>query len=580
MNILINLEVENKFEKLIYLECFLAICFFVAFNIYFIPSLESNIRIHDTFDGLFTSRHVLVNSGYFFDLNPETVVPGIMNGLPRGVMFRFTDITALLMLIFGSLPGFSLTFLIVRIVAFLGMYLFGRDYLKIKSEQKGILTLASVAFSCLPFFVIHGLTVSGIPFLIWSFFNLLLRKRVKVSFLVIVLFGLWSQMVLVGFHIILILSFIFLYWSFKEKKIHWLSFISILTLVFVYIVSEYMLFYMHIFSKDYESSRAAFEKILGLNYKGVVGGTFMSFFTGDYSTSNYFGYLFIPLILVYAFLTIRKREFYGDEIGLMFFVVLLVSAFCINLLDWKGVAFFYERFPVARIFNFKRFTSILPGFFFLFILAVSIKINSRRNKLSHILTMLTLIILNIFIWRGNISYNNSGFKNTGIKIEKEEVVTFNQFFDPSLYHEIKMEMGKDSITNLIHFGLSPSPSKYAGIPVLDDYQGDYPKAYKIEFRKIIEKELNKSKKLEKYFDEWGSRCYLYSANQIEHKLTTRENMPFEPRLEIDLLQLKNMKCHYLLSKILIGNAKSLGLSIQKVLVGRETKQIHILYKII
>ena len=38
------------------------------------------------------------------------------------------------------------------------------------------------------------------------------------------------------------------------------------------------------------------------------------------------------------------------------------------------------------------------------------------------------------------------------------------------------------------------------------------------------KELNKSKKLEKYFDEWGSRCYLYSANQIEHKLTIRENM--------------------------------------------------------
>jgi hypothetical protein len=54
-----------------------------------------------------------------------------------------------------------------------------------------------------------------------------------------------------------------------------------------------------------------------------------------------------------------------------------------------------------------------------------------------------------YLIKGNISYNNSGFNNIGIKIEKEEVVTFNQFFDPRLYHEIKMEMGKDSITNLI-----------------------------------------------------------------------------------------------------------------------------------
>jgi len=567
-----NFSIINKFQVII------AISFFIAFCFYFIPSGNHAIRIHDTFDGNFSTRDVLIKSGHFWDTDPTALVPGIMNGLPRGVFPKFTELTGLMMYLFGSLNGFAITFLIVRLIGFLGIYLFGRDHLKILPEQKGLLILFAVAFACLPLFVVQGVTVTGIPLLLWAFYNLIKKEKIKSSIVIFIIFGLWSQLVLVGFHIILILGILAVYYSIKTKKILWIPFISLMILAFTYISADYMLFYLHGIAKGFESSRGTFEKELSLNFKGVIGGTVTSFFTGDYSTANYFGYIFLPFVVYYLFLRFKEKENDSFNFGVIFFCVVLVSSFLINLLDWKGFAFFYEKFSFANNFNFKRFTNILPGFFFIMLSIMVFKINPQYKKSSF--SSFFILTLLVFIWRGNISYNNSGFNNIGIKIEKEEVVTFNQFFDTRLYHEIKMEMGKDSITNLIHFGLSPSPSKYAGIPVLDDYQGDYPKDYKIEFRKIIEKELNKSKKLEKYFDEWGSRCYLYSANQIEHKLTIRENMPFEPRLEIDLLQLKNMKCHYLLSKILIGNAKSLGLSIQKVLVGRETKEIHILYKII
>ena len=569
-----NFSIINKFQVII------AIIFFIAFCFYFIPSGNHAIRIHDTFDSNFSTRDVLIKSGHFWDMDPTAKVPGIMNGLPRGVFPKFTELTGLMMSLFGSLNGFAITFLIARIIGFFGIYLFGRDHLKILPEQKGLLILLAVAFACLPLFVVQGVTVTGIPLLLWAFYNLIKKEKIKSSIVIFIIFGLWSQLVLVGFHVILILGILAVYYSIKTKKILWIPFISLMILAFTYISADYMLFYLHGIAKGFESSRGSFEKELSLNFKGVIGGTVTSFFTGDYSTANYFGYIFLPFVLYYLFLRFKEKENDSFNFGVIFFCVVLVSSFLINLLDWKGFAFFYEKFSFANTFNFKRFTNILPGFFFIMLSIMVFKINPQYKISSFVFSSLFILTLLVFIWRGNISYNNSGFNNIGIKIEKEEVVTFNQFFDPRLYHEIKMEMGKDSITNLIHFGLSPSPSKYAGIPVLDDYQGDYQKAYKIEFRKIIEKELNKSKKLEKYFDEWGSRCYLYSANQIEHKLTIRENMPFEPRLEIDLLQLKNMKCHYLLSKILIGNAKSLGLSIQKVLVGRETKQIHILYKII
>lgn len=569
-----NFSIINKFQVII------AISFFIAFCFYFIPSGNHAIRIHDTFDGNFSTRDVLIKSGHFWDKDPTAKVPGIMNGLPRGVFPKFTELIGLMMYLFGSLNGFAITFLIARIIGFFGIYLFGRDHLKILPEQKGLLILLAVAFACLPLFVVQGVTVTGIPLLLWAFYNLIKKEKIKSSIVIFIIFGLWSQLVLVGFHIILILGILAVYYSIKTKKILWIPFISLMILAFTYISADYMLFYLHGIAKGFESSRGSFEKELSLNFKGVIGGTVTSFFTGDFSTANYFGYIFLPFVLYYLFLRFKEKENDSFNFGVIFFCVVLVSSFLINLLDWKGFAFFYEKFSFANTFNFKRFTNILPGFFFIMLSIMVFKITAQYKKSSFVFSSLFILTLLVFIWRGNISYNNSGFNNIGIKIEKEEVVTFNQFFDPRLYHEIKMEMGKDSITNLIHFGLSPSPSKYAGIPVLDDYQGDYQKAYKIEFRKIIEKELNKSKKLEKYFDEWGSRCYLYSAKTFENKLELKNGMSYQPELSINTSQLKAMNCRYILSTVIIGNSVELKLALQKVMVSNVDRKKILLYKII
>ena len=119
-----NFSIINKFQVII------AIIFFIAFCFYFIPSGNHAIRIHDTFDSNFSTRDVLIKSGHFWDMDPTAKVPGIMNGLPRGVFPKFTELTGLMMSLFGSLNGFAITFLIARIIGFFGIYLFGRDHLK------------------------------------------------------------------------------------------------------------------------------------------------------------------------------------------------------------------------------------------------------------------------------------------------------------------------------------------------------------------------------------------------------------------------------------------------------------------
>jgi len=570
---------QNKFLKISQTESILAIAFFVIFCFCFIPSQHHEIRIHDTFDGNFSTRHVLVNSGHFFDTDPQALVPGIMNGLPRGVFPRVTEITSLLMYLFGSLGGYALTFILVRLLAFYGLYLFGRDHLKIEEKQKGLLMLVACAFACLPFFIVHGLTVAGIPLVLWAFLNIYKKQRTKISYFIFLLFVLWSNFVLVGFHIVFCLGLLAVYFSFKDKKIHFNLFLVLIFTTVMYVLSDYMLFYMHMFNSSYHSSRGEMERATALNIFGVVGGTVKSFFAGDYSTANYLGFIFALPFLYVLYLRLRNTS---DERFKIFFIFVFITLFCaffINLLDWNKFSFFYEKFSFAKEFNFKRFTSLLPGFFFVCVISAFVIINLKEQLIVRISSAILVLFLFFFIWRGNLSYNRSAFDTRGIKVLSEEQITFNEFFDPQLYTHIKKEIGSDTIKNVIHLGVSPSPSKYAGLNVLDDYQGDFPKEYKMEFRKVIEKEMDKSPKLKSYFDNWGSRCYMQSAGLFDNTIQQKDGILFEPNLSINTSQLKKMNCNYIISAILIGNAAKLSLSIKKVIVSAATHKIIFLYKI-
>ena len=571
---------QKTILKISKLEGILACVLFIAFIIYFIPSPGHAFRIHDTGDGLFTSRHVLIETGHFFDTDPETVVPGIMNGLPRGVFPGFLDPTVLLMYLFGSLTGYSINFLLIRLLALAGFYLFGRDHLRMGEDKRGLLLLMSVVFASLPFFLIHGLTAAGLPLLLWAFFNLYKQERTWMSYMVFVLFGLWSSFVLVGVHIFLFLGGIALALSVHKKKIQFPLFYALVLLGVVYVLANYMLFYMHYFNSNYKTFREGFEKALNLNFKGVLGTTVKLFLTGEYSSAGYLGYLFLPLFAYFLLLGARDRRHPAFRMGLFFCIAAFVFAFFIALLDWQSFSFFYNSFPLARKFNFQRFTNLLPGVFFLGLLSAFAFSNQSNKLVTRLLSSALIIISFVFIWRGNISFNRNEFVNNGTApLSAGYEYTFNEFFDTSLFREIKAYMGQDTTANVIHFCTLPSPSKYAGLPVLDDYQSDYPMEYKREFRKIIAGELDKSPTLKENFDGWGAKCYLRSATFTEGRGEMRNGLNYEAHLDIDTDQLRKMSCKYILSEAIIGNADTLGLAMKKVFSGPVNHKNIFLYYI-
>ena len=570
----------NAMFKFSILETGLAFILFLVFIIYFIPSPNHEIRLHDEFDGGFTSRHLIINSGSFFETDPSKIVYGSMNGLPRANFFRFTEPVTLLMYLFGSLTGYAIAFILMRIAAFTGIYLLGRDHLHFEKENKGLLLLISLCFACLPFNPGYFLSIAGVPLAVWAILNIKNNHKLKRSFFMLVVFAIGSNFVLVGFHACFIFGCMALYFSFRQKKAHWKLFCAVMVLGITYVLTEYMMFYMHFFNHDYQSSRQGFEKVLTLNVKGVLGMTFINVFTGEYNAANYFGYLFSPFILYFVFLAWRSRKEEVNKTGLLFLIVLFACGFFAVLFDWKKMSFFYEWVSFAKVFNLKRFISLVPGLFFITLLFTFYLLNRKKSPVMHILTVMSLIGSFILEWRGNISYGRSSCDCKGITINGNEPNTFNQFFNQSVYRRIKADLGKDSLNNVINYGILPSPCKYAGLHVLDDYQSDYPLAYKQQFRKIISKEIDKSEKLKDHFDGWGSKCYLYSANQLENNLQTKYGLLFEPKLEIDTDQLRAMNCRYILSGILIGNTKELKLKFQKLYVSSVDQRYILLYRIV
>ena len=97
-------------------------------------------------------------------------------------------------------------------------------------------------------------------------------------------------------------------------------------------------------------------------------------------------------------------------------------------------------------------------------------------------------------------------------------------------------------------GLHPAIAQYNGFYTLDSYNNFYPLSYKYEFRKIIEKELEKNKTIRIYFDEWGGRCYLFTDELGKHYMFKKSSKKKLKKVQFNLNHLKKWVALYLFSR--------------------------------
>ena len=124
-------------------------------------------------------------------------------------------------------------------------------------------------------------------------------------------------------------------------------------------------------------------------------------------------------------------------------------------------------------------------------------------------------------------YPNQSFKSS---------YTFKDYYNYENYKHIKSLVGN---SRTISIGLNPMIAVMNNIKVIDGYHNLYPLSYKLEFRKIIEKQLDYYEKKKKYYDGWGNRVDTFVS---------------DPKIiRINFLQAKLLGAEYIISKYPISN---------------------------
>ncbi len=125
--------------------------------------------------------------------------------------------------------------------------------------------------------------------------------------------------------------------------------------------------------------------------------------------------------------------------------------------------------------------------------------------------------------------------------------TYKGYYQEELFAAMGDSIGRPkSGYRMAAVGLHPAVLQYNGFYTIDGYLTSYPLEYKHRFRKIIEKELMKDNDIRMFFDQWGSRCYLWSAELWQGKTEIDS-------LELNTAQMKEMGCSYIVSSVRIKN---------------------------
>lgn len=139
---------------------------------------------------------------------------------------------------------------------------------------------------------------------------------------------------------------------------------------------------------------------------------------------------------------------------------------------------------------------------------------------------------------------------------------WNNFFAKDIFSQIDAAIGKPQDSyHVVSVGIYPAAAAYNGFYCLDGYSNNYPLEYKHTFRRIMEGELNKSDYVRDFFDNWGNRCYITTAEQANYYTFEKKWNSVIYDLDLNIDQLKDMDCKYIFSAAYLMNAEEKGLSL-------------------
>lgn len=551
-----------------------ALCLLLLLT-YLLPYLllgqNAHVWTHDNLDSVLIYNKVLAESGNIFSPN-NTIIPNILNGLPRSCYGSEFSFTLWLYYFFNAFTAYTFNLIFLHVVAFIGAVLLLRKHVFFKNEDNIYIYPIALCFALMPFWSPAALSVAGQPLLLYAFLNIRNKNYSYLDWLIIILFPFFSSLVFSGLFFVVFMSILLLYDIIKSKKINWPFFLSITIITIGYLLVDYRLLLSFFVAPDFISHRVEFNLHKeALDFKAVVYKGFNAFLDAQYHANS----IHYPFILVIALLAITTGWMFKIK-GTLNILKLLLIAMSIMLfykfLEMGKILELSKKSQFLNTFQINRFYTLFP-LLWLLILGFSFFIIYQLQKryIKYIFFLLLICQISFSFYSSysfRYSFNDVVLHSKDIP---RQFPRYNDFYSENSFNIIKKGIAQPlSSYHVINVGIDPAITAYNGFYTLDMYVANYPLSYKHQFREVIKMELDKNADKRKYFDTWGSRCYVFAAEQDSLEIN---------HLDLNFNILKQMDCRFLFSAKKINNADK-NLKFIHRLIGNQTLKFIYIYKLI
>ncbi|MBQ7780416.1 MAG: hypothetical protein IJ405_00110 [Lachnospiraceae bacterium] len=584
------------------------VCILVYYLPYFILGQDAAFRITDFLDDEVVQY--LLNVKYMFAPS-DTIVAEWFSGAP---LASIQPPSFFLILFFKLLPFYQAIVAISlfgTVAAYIGMLLLCNKLLG--GKQKYISFMAAILFCILPYYPPYGLSSVGIPLVVWACINLYEETnnlksekgwqgelRYLSYYLVCVFYALSSSLVWAGYFVVGFTVLVAIILLIKRKKSGVRIVIAAILMAGTYCIT-FRETIVNILFETYVSHRSDPNKI-------YIASDFVEEFVDMFKYGQYhvpslhtyimaFSFCVILIGLIfYKKLDSRTRRktllvatiwvsalfiavfhaFYNCKLGLVVRKYLgPLESFQLDRIYWIYPTLWYVELALATSVFFQVAEVVLNLLVGLHrVLKEKFTEKIKRNLLKIFKATFTFIVT-LFLANYIIHHINSTeyYANVQKVLGKETTEwTYRDFYDHELFAEVAEYIGRDQSTYRIGcVGFVPAIAQVNGFYTVDGYSTNYPLEYKQQFREVIAKELEKSELIRAYYDNWGNRCYLLSAELgTMFQIGKEENIVLQ-NFEINVEALKALGCDYIFSAVGIENVSEMGMKLLNIFSTEESR---------
>jgi len=468
------------------------------FTPFFILGENAAVPTHDNIDSNLVWELILLRSGEMFGPLDATV-PQMLGGIPRNCFVSEFSATHLFFAVLPPFYAYVAHMIAMHTAAFFGMYLLLSRHV---TPNPLIAPGVALAFALLPFWPFGGLSIAGLPLVLYAFLNIRKHESIPAGFLILAVVPFYSWFVYSYAFFLAVIGAVWAYDLVRTRQPNYTFLLAIVFMGAVFCLVEYRMIYSIFLDPGYVSHRTEF--VFRIPTIAAAAESSLDLFLSGQDNTYAFQWVAIIPALVFAGVMAVWRRIVSEGrllIALLVFIA-LTSLF-------YGFA---TLLPLPDIsgFQFNRMMWLNPLAWYL-IFAVSLAIIWKSHRYGGYLAVILLVVQAGFLFSVP---GNDVIQAGGTGLLNAEGVSFRSFYSPALYAKIRDDVGRPQDSYRVGcIGIEPAVVQYNGFYTIDGYLINYPLEYKHRFRTLIENELARNGNRQVYFDRWGSRCYVFTAEK-------------------------------------------------------------------